>query len=140
MIVVLDANVFMSAMISPQGAPAEILRLWEQAAFDVAISPAILQEIDRVIHYPKIQKKYNLAEKDIETFFRLIDSAAVLVTPTEMIDAVEQDETDNRYVECAVAANASYIVTGNKHLLGLKAYQSIEILRPAAFLKALGAL
>ena len=140
MIVVLDANVFMSAMISPQGTPAEILRLWEQAAFDVAISPAILREIDRVIHYPKIQKKYNLVEKDIEAFFRLIDSAAVLVIPAEMIDAVDQDETDNRYVECAVAANASYIVTGDKHLLGLKAYQSIEILRPAAFLTALGAL
>ncbi len=140
MFVVLDANVFVSALISPLGAPAEILRLWEEEAFGVMISPAILEEIARVLRYPKIQKAYNLAEEEIKVFFKLIESAAILLEPTENIAAVEQDEADNRYLECAVAGEAAYIVTGDKHLLAIKTYEGIEILQPAAFLMALESL
>ena len=44
------------------------------------------------------------------------------------------DATDNRYLECAVAGEVSYIISGDKHLLELKEYQGIMILAPGVFL------
>ena len=61
--VVLDANFLISAVISPRGTPAQILRLWEGEEFELVISPPILAELERAIHYPRIQEKYNLSEE-----------------------------------------------------------------------------
>lgn len=47
---------------------------------------------------------------------------------------IEKDPSDNRYLECAVATGASYIVTGDPHLLKLKEYRGVVILKPAEFL------
>ena len=52
--VILDANVLVSAILSPRGAPAEILTAWRAQQFVLAISQAILAEIGRVFRYPKI--------------------------------------------------------------------------------------
>ena len=66
-------------------------------------------------------------------FAALISRQAVLVKPEEKLDVIVSDESDNRYVECAVAGNAQYIVTGDEHLLALGEYEGIAILTPAAF-------
>jgi predicted nucleic acid-binding protein len=52
---------------------------------------------------------------------------------------VVTDETDNRYLECAIAAKASYIVSGDNHLLTVGSYKGIIILPPAAFVALLDA-
>ncbi len=51
---VLDANVFVSAALSPRGSPAKIITAWRAERFDLVISPAILEEIGRVFYYPKV--------------------------------------------------------------------------------------
>ena len=79
--VVLDANVLISAVISSSGAPARILRLWEEERFDLLLSPPILEELDRVIHYPRIQQRYNLPEEEIARFLQLIRSGVIVVEP-----------------------------------------------------------
>lgn len=135
--VVLDANVFISAVISSQGNPAEILRLWEQGRFDLAVSAPLLEELERVVHYPRIQKRYNLSEGYVQRFLRLISHMAIIVEPSVELDVVEKDPSDNRYLECALAAGAAYIVTGDAHLLELREYQGIVILDPVGFLAAL---
>ncbi len=132
--VVLDANVFVSALISREGAPAEVLARWQDGAFDVVVSPAILAELERVLHYPRLQQKYNLPDRDMQRFIQLLRRFAVVVSLVEELDVVKQDAADNRYLECALAGGASVIVTGDRHLLDLQHYETIEILSPAGFL------
>ena len=135
--VVLDANVLVSAVISRQGSPGRILDLWEKDVFDLIVSPKIIKELERVIHYPKIQEKYHLPEGHIEKFLGLIGSLAIVVNPAQGIEVIEKDPPDNRYLECAKESQASYIVTGDKHLLELKEYEGVVILPPAGFLALL---
>ncbi|MBL7063728.1 MAG: putative toxin-antitoxin system toxin component, PIN family [Anaerolineae bacterium] len=136
--VVLDANVLISAVISPRGNPAQILRLWEWEEFELVVSLPTLEELERVIHYPRIQERYNLSEEDIEQFLQLIGASATVVEPSVELTVIEKDRSDNRYLECALAAGASYIVTGDDHLLSLKEYRGVVILNPAGFLTLLG--
>jgi putative PIN family toxin of toxin-antitoxin system len=135
--VVLDANVLVSVLISRRGAPGKILDAWENERFDLVVSPSILAELERVVHYPKIQEKYMLPLEYIQRFLRLIGDQTVMVNPAEEIHIIQVDASDNRYLECARAGDASYLVTGDKHLLELGEYEGIVILPPAGFLAVL---
>ena len=135
--VVLDANVFVGGLISSIGAPAAILAAWQDEQFQVVISSAILNELARVLHYPKLQNRYRLAQPKIERLLHLLQRQALEVNPTEEVAAIEVDPDDNRYLECAVAAEAEFIVSGDRHLWSLGSYQGIQILAPAGFLAVL---
>jgi putative PIN family toxin of toxin-antitoxin system len=135
--VVLDVHVLVSAAISAAGSPGKIPDLWEQDQFDLMLSPPILEELERVIHYPEIQQKYNLPEEHIDKFLGLIGNQAIAINPSKILNVIEKDPSDNRYLECAKEGNASYIVTGDKHLLDLKEYNGIVILTPTGFLAIL---
>jgi len=135
--VVLDANVLVSAIISPRGAPAEILARWQEGMFDLVISPPILRELDRVLHYPRIQQRYHLPEEDVQRFLTLLRRVADVVLPTERLAIIERDQADNRYLECALAGKAGIIVSGDRHLLDLGEYRGIQVLAPVGFLAIL---
>jgi len=136
---VLDANVLVSAALSPQGNPAKVVQALNADAFDLVISESILDEIRRVFRYPKIRKRHGWSEEEIqEAVERLRRIAAV--TPGEItLQVITQDEADNRYLECAVEGQADYIVSGDHHLLDLKTYEGIAIVDARAFIVALRA-
>jgi putative PIN family toxin of toxin-antitoxin system len=135
--VVLDANVLISAVISSRGAPAEILRFLEEERFELVVSRPILEELERVIHYARIQQRYNLPESDVARFLQLIRTGAIVVDPKIEVIAIERDPSDNRYLECAVEGGASYIISGDRHLLDLEEFNGIVILAPAGFVAVL---
>lgn len=135
--VVLDANVFVSALISDKGSPARVLKSWEEEKFDLVVSPAILQEVTRVLHYSRVQERYHPPEGEIQGCLRLLARQAIEVVPFEKLSVIERDPADSRYLECAIAGDASVIVTGDQHLLDLREYEAIQILTPAAFLALL---
>ena len=126
--VVLDANVYVSALISGRGSPARILAQWKDNRFDVVISPQILDELERVVRYPKIRERYAMSEQEIQGFLRDLRNQAITVVPSESVHVIEADAEDNRYLECAVAGRASVIVSGDRHLLALREYRGIQIL------------
>ena len=70
--VVLDTNIFLSGLMLPRSLPGKILRAWLGARFDFVVSEAILEEITRVLSYPKIQKRLEWNEKEILDFIKLI--------------------------------------------------------------------
>jgi putative PIN family toxin of toxin-antitoxin system len=135
--VVLDVNVFVSALLSSKGAPVRILEHWQDGQIQVVVSPAILEELKRVLHYPKLQQRYCLPEETIQTFLRLIIKQAIVVTPETECTVVQADPTDDRYLECALTRDAQVIVSGDQHLLELGEYQDVQILTPAGFLALL---
>jgi len=135
--IVLDANVYVSALISDKGNPAKIITKWLEEAFDILVSQPIIDEILRVTGYDRIQKKYVKVRENRLEFVALISEQGLWVAPLEKLTVVAADETDNRYIECAVAGGAQYIVTGDEHLLGVSDYQGIAVVTPAAFITML---
>jgi hypothetical protein len=131
--IVLDTNIYVSNLISDKGNPARIVRWWLEGEYDVLLTQPIVDEILRVTGYERIQKKYAKVRENRLEFVALISDQAEWIEPKERLDVIAADESDNRYVECAVAGNAQYIVTGDDHLLDLREYEGIAILTPAAF-------
>jgi putative PIN family toxin of toxin-antitoxin system len=113
--VVLDANIFISSLISSQGYPAKILDKWRKREIEVIVSPAIIAEIDRVLGYERLQKKYHRIREEREGLIDDLRNFATIVEPQQTLSAVPGDESDNRYVECAVESGTNYIVTGDPH-------------------------
>ncbi|HEY1267330.1 MAG TPA: putative toxin-antitoxin system toxin component, PIN family [Candidatus Binatia bacterium] len=137
---VLDANVLVSAILTPKGIPAKILTAWRGDGFSLLTSPALLDELGRVLRYPRIKKRHEWSEKEIETFLEDLAYLAIF-TPGELSPTViDDDPTDDRYLECAVERAADYIVSGDTHLLGLGHYREIQILAPREFLSVLSQL
>jgi putative PIN family toxin of toxin-antitoxin system len=135
--IVLDANVLVSAVLSSDGAPARILEAWRAEQFDVVISNAIVEEIDRVLHYPKIIRRHRWPEEHLQRFLDDLAHLAIM-TPGELtLAAIANDPPDNRYLECAVEGEAAYIVSGDEDLLLLGIYQGIRIITPRQFLDLL---
>ncbi len=135
--VVLDANIYVSSLINTQGNPKRIMEGWEQNKFDVLVSASIIDEVGRVLRYPRIVKRHRQGEEAIQRFLELLSSQAVMVEPTEVLDVVKEDQSDNRYLECAIEGKAQYIISGDKHLLELGEYKGIIVLPPAAFMTLL---
>ena len=135
--VVLDANIYVSSMVNTQGNPSRIMTYWERGDFDVLVSDSIIGEVGRVLRYPRIVKRHRQDEKTINRFLELLASEAMVVKPTKILDIIKEDESDNRYLECAIEGKAQYIVSGDKHLLGIGEYKGIIILPPAAFVALL---
>ena len=133
----LDANVFVSAVLSPRGNPAKILAAWRAERFHLVISSAILEEIERVFHYPKVVARHRWPKEKIRAFIEDLAHLAILVPAERTLTVISEDPSDNRYLECAIAGEAEYIVSGDRHLLQLGAYREIRILMPRAFLDVL---
>lgn len=132
--VVLDTNVIVSALLSPSGAPAAIIKLWENEAFNVLVSAELIDELRHTLLYPKIKESLKWSDEAIGDFIDRYARIAILVTPQARVEVVIQDPADNRVLECAIAGGASFIITGDKHLLELKETLGIVMLPPAGFL------
>jgi uncharacterized protein len=130
--VVADSNVYNSAL-EFGGKPLALLTLAEFGEIDLAISEAILTETLGVLRVKFHNTEQQLAGR--EAYQRAITRLVTrLVTPTEAIDVIQEDPTDNRILECAVAAEAEVIVSGDAHLLKLGEFRGMLIQRPADFL------
>lgn len=101
------------------------------------ISPAILEEIDRVLHYPRILKRHWWQPERMRVFVDDLAHLAILTPGERRGNVIVEDPSDNRYLECAIEGDADSIVSGDEHLLRLDACQKIRILAPRAFLDIL---
>jgi len=107
--VVLDTNVVVSAHLSGEGWEDRVLKLALHQRLRLCTSEPILAEYERVLKSPK----FNLNPGRIARSLKEIRSASNFVDPTVTL-SVSPDEADNRFLECAEAAGAHFLVTGNK--------------------------
>lgn len=135
---VLDANVVVSGLIRPEGPPGRILvRLLRDRAFELVASPAILDELRRTLRYPKIRKYLRLPEGEIDLWVDALGAISVVVSGEVSRPLVAADPDDDMYLAAAAEGLASYIVSGDRHLLEIGEYDGIPILTPRAFLTLL---
>jgi uncharacterized protein len=123
--IVLDTNVLVSALISTHTPPALLYDAWDQGLFELATSPFQLDEFARVITYPKLQRF--IKPHQAEVMIRTLTSKATLPTSIPEITA-SADPDDNHIIGIAAAAQAAYLVTGDKaDILHLRSIGSTHI-------------
>ena len=128
-----DTNVIISGL-NFSGNPRHVLEMAEDGAIHLAVSDAILDEVERVLR----RDKFGWPKEEIDKAIRQITRFTEHVEPKQRIDAVKEDPTDNRILECAAASGSDYLVSGDKHLLKLGQYQGIKIVLPADFIQMQG--
>ena len=128
---VLDTNVLVSALLFP-GDMGRIVAGWKASAFVPVFSHDTFDEFRRVLAYPKfsltVQEIQSLIENEVLPFCAVVDISE------EIIGAC-RDPADDKFLSCAVAAAADYIVSGDRDLLDLVSFRNIPIISAGAFLK-----
>lgn len=127
--IVLDTNVIVSALVFG-GVPRGVLELAEAGQCQLFYSEPIQTEVRRVL-----TEKFDWPRAMVDEVLPVIWSMGNLVAPRVTLKAVAADPDDNRILECAVAARAQVVVSGDRHLLDLRDYKSISILTPRQFLE-----
>ncbi len=107
--VVLDTNVVVSAHLNSDGYEKSVLDLALSGKLRMFVSTAILREYESVLRRPK----FRLKPSEVSRSLRLFRAAAKVVSPYNQLK-VARDAGDNRFLECAEAAKADYLITGNQ--------------------------
>jgi hypothetical protein len=130
---VLDANVLISAILSPRGAPARLLQAWQAGKFDLVISPGLLAELRRALAYPKLERLVPAADAD--AFVAWISRSGLLAVDPVGEPPVRAIGPDDDYLLALAAAERAVLVSGDAHLTVLA--DRFPVRTPAAFLAQL---
>ena len=141
---VVDANVWISAALTPGGPPSRVVACWRSGSFEAVLCQEILDEVRDVLDRPRVARRYDLRRKRVDEYIELIQSKAALVrTPGRL--SLCRDPDDDLVLEAAIAGNARYIVTrdddlkGDPELVAAMAERGVEILTVQRFLDLLDA-
>jgi putative PIN family toxin of toxin-antitoxin system len=127
--IVFDTNVYISAFAAPGSRSSLALQLAARGIFELVILPAILAELRRKLSEPR----FGFSDPELDDAGRVIGEIATVVEPAFKLSILD-DEPNNRVLECAVAAGAAAIVTGDKELLSLQNYEGIDLMTVADLL------
>ena len=127
--VVIDTNVFVSSFFG--GNPRKIIELWKNGKILLCLSSEILDEYVEVLHRLGLGK-----DGELEELLRFFAKGYHLIftVNTPKLKIVAEDPDDDKFIECAVALNSRFIISGDKALLAVKKYMGISMLSPHEFL------
>lgn len=131
---VLDSNVIISAFLFG-GPPARLIQLAVDGSAECFTSLPILDEVREVLQRPK----FGLSSEQALTLVEEVHDLCTVVTPTRRVRAVKDDPDDNMVLECALAAQADVIASGDAHLLGLGSWRQVRILPATNVIKEIEA-
>jgi len=132
--VVFDTNVWISIFMEKR-LKDEFLRIKQDLT--VYVNDDIGLEVSKVLQYPKVSeilRKTGIRQKDVLRIFAVNSRRVELKVKLHIIN---EDEEDNKILECALAARADIIVSGDKHLLNLGKFKKTRILTPREFFDSL---
>jgi len=134
--VVLDTNVLVSGTFW-KGDSDRIVNHIDDGEIELVLSEEIIEEYNNVIYRDEIMNK--IERKGLilnESVLKIIKNSKI-VEPQQKLDIVKEDPDDNIILECAIEGNVDYIITNDNHLLKLKEFKEIKIIKPEEFLKIL---
>ena len=130
---ILDANVLISAILSPRGSPARLLLAWRAGAFDLVVSPALLAELARALAYRKLTRL--IPPADADAFVAWIARSAILAADPGTAPSVRSADPDDDYLVALAIAERALLVSGDGHLTILADH--LPVRSPADFLASL---
>jgi len=129
--VVIDTNV---AAIFWQGSARECLVRFARRQFQVCVTELVLEEYAETAWEVKLEE--NLPQNP-QPWLNWISGRATIPAPVALAEPVSADPDDDKFIECALAASADYVVTRDRHLLRLEKPFGINVLDDRAFLRRL---
>lgn len=133
--IVLDANIFVSATISPSGLCSRIIQqITEQPGlFELVLSPLISEEILKSLTRPNILLHSKKSAIEMKAWVESLDALAVQIVDRQLISHICRDPDDEKYLSLAINSSAELIISGDKDLLVLKEIRGIPIMTPRNF-------
>jgi putative PIN family toxin of toxin-antitoxin system len=122
--VVFDTNILLSAFIFG-GNPEKLFELARAKKIQLLTSSSILAEFAT-----RLKDKFLWDDADIAEAIKTIGYSSELIKPTQRLTVLD-DDPDNRVLECALEGKADLVVSGDKHLLSLKEFEKIPVLKAA---------
>jgi uncharacterized protein len=129
---VLDTNIFISALTLPGGQAQKAVLAAVEGRFDLAISKPIIHEVLGVL-----ARKFARDAEELARVAVFLSELGEVVQPRKTLHVLS-DEPDNRILECALAAHAKLIVTGDRVMLELDEHKGIRIVTLREFLGTIG--
>lgn len=120
--VVFDTNIYVSALVFPSGQAAMALDRILEGENTLIISKEILAEL-----LTTLAQKFSRDAEALSQVAVVLTELAEVVVPGRRLEVLS-DEPDNRILECAEAGEADCIVTGDKAMLKLGAYEHVRII------------
>ena len=127
---VFNTNIIVSSFLSEHGFSHKNVEMAIEGKIANYTSPDMLKELSKVL-----REGIKFSEEDVKNSVGFVLGYSIPVNPAQKVDAVKDDPKDNIVIECALACNADYIVSGDRHLFDLKQYRGIKIVKPADFFK-----
>ncbi|OFW02621.1 MAG: putative toxin-antitoxin system toxin component, PIN family [Acidobacteria bacterium RIFCSPLOWO2_02_FULL_68_18] len=136
---VLDANVFVSAYVRPEGPPGQIIeRFLRDAAFEIVVSAEIAEEVLQALAYSKVRKAAR-TNVEAELWFEDILVLSQMVAGEYTVTGVSADPDDDKYIAAAIEGRAVLVVSGDPDLLAIGEHRGVRIVTPRAFFDLLAA-
>lgn len=133
----LDTNVVVSALLWG-GTPYRLLQLAVEGEVELFTSPVLAAELGEILARPHLAAKLIEQGTTADAVMTLYQEFARAVSPLFVPRVVPNDPDDDHVIACALAAQADIIVSGDKHLLGLREYQGMPIVTAAQAVKMIG--
>jgi len=130
--IVIDTNVLVSALIKPDSTPELIVLMILNNQVTMYISNEVFQEYKQVLNRGKFEKYLN--SKKIKSFLSRIKRCAIKIRPKVTVDIIKDDPADNKFLECALEAEADFLITGNIKHFPPKKFHKTQIVTPSEFL------
>ena len=126
--IVIDTNIYISAIFWG-GKPRSVVDLGRNGQVSIFTSSQIEKEINK-----KLKTKFGLSDEEVAQILLDFSTFTLPIKASRKITVIDDDPDDDKFIECAVASRAGFIVSGDKHLLNLKEYKGIKIMKAADFL------
>jgi len=123
--VVFDTNMLISATLWDNSVAQKFLFRCIRENIQVFSSQEIIDEYKEIL-----ARDFDYKEQEIREMVEKILQFITLVNPKNKVSAVKEDSDDNKIIECAIESEAEYIISYDKHLLKIKKYNGIKIVRP----------
>ena len=130
--VVIDTQVFVSSFMRTSGAPRKIIELWKRGEIVICLSDEIITEYINVLLRIGLKGEEEIGEL-LELLHRKVN--IIFASTEKTLQLISADPGNDKFIECAVVANANSIISTDKHLLDLKEYKNVKVFTPQEFIE-----
>ncbi len=128
--ITVDTNFLISSTQWGNSVSRRLLDIMIEKDIEIYITDFVIEEFSRVL-----KRDFKYDEEDVERFIEIVLSLTKLVVTKNEINIIKDDPSDNKIIECALESESDYILTYDKHLLNIKEYKGVKIIKPEEFLK-----
>ena len=128
--VTVDTNFLISATQWDYSVAHKLLKKFILSNAIIFTTQDILDEIVEVL-----ERDFEYSKNEAKNIIEKILLFAKLIETKQKMDIIKDDPDDNKVIECAIESSSDYIITYDKHLLKLKEYKRIKIVKPEEILK-----